>query len=149
MIRAKMSFLSRKPGKGAGKSLVQGGAVRRLRLCLCQTHHTGEKLALRLPRSAPLGKSQLLFGPQCPHLRNKERLALCLQSAPDPTTVTVVHPHAGPCSTSLPLPKRGKETCVSCPGRARGSGLSGCAGCCRVSEYHTNPRTDREVPPPG
>ena len=68
---SKMSFLSRKPGKGAGMSLVQGGAVRRLRLCLCQTHHTGEKLALRLPRCAPLGKSQLLFGPQCPHLRNK------------------------------------------------------------------------------
>lgn len=133
MIRSKLSFLSTKTGE---RSLIQGLTKSR---ALALPHHTGERPALHLPCCAPLGKSHPLSGPQSPHLY-QEGLALFLQSIPGPTTV---YPHAGPCSTSLSLPKRGKETCVRSPGRARGSELSGCAGCCRVSESHTNPRAEK------
>lgn len=61
-------FPQKKPGEGAGKSLVQGGAAKSLWFCECQTLHTGEKPALCPPRRAPLGKSQPRFEPQYRHL---------------------------------------------------------------------------------
>lgn len=143
MIRANMSFLSTKAReRSREESCPRWRSKKAPALLGPDPSHRGEASCASAPLralgqvSAPLWASVSLPSQQ-------ERLALCLQSAPDPTTVTVAHPHAGPWSTSLPLPKRGKETCVSCPGSARGSGLSGCAGCCRVREYHTNPRAEK------
>ena len=143
MIRSNLSFLSTKAReRNREESCPKSRSKKALALPVPDPSHRGEASSAAAPLRAPGQVSDPLWALVSPS-SYQERLALFLQFVPVPTTVGAAHPHAGPCSTSVPLPKRGKETCVRRPGRARGSELSGCAGCCRVSAYHTNPRTEK------
>lgn len=135
MTRSSPSFLSTKAGPrsliqvaqktGPGSARASPIRLRRGQLCTCPA----------VPH----------FWASVPHLCTK-RVAF-LWPLPVPTAVGAAHPHAGPGSTSLPLPKRGKETCVKASGRAR-------APSCEAARLLPGERTshkpqDRKVPPPG
>lgn len=112
-----------------------------------QFHHTRERPALHLPCCVSLDKPRPLSGLQSPRLCNQRGWPyICCPFQFLPLSEMLTRMLALALLPS-PLPKRGKETCVRCPGRVRSSELSGCAGCCLVSKPHTNPKTESPSSP--
>ena len=71
MIRANMSFLPTKARERSREEPCPRWRSKKAPALLGPDPSHREKLAVRPPCCAPLGKSQLLFGPQCPYLRNR------------------------------------------------------------------------------